>query len=93
VKGKGRPGVRRGSERRRNVGRPDPNTYRERFWEERLAGADTPRKKVYLLQNKMLADIEGLPSEHQDAARELAVIGLEDILDEIRIRVVEAARA
>lgn len=74
------------------MGRPDPNTYREKFWEERLAGADTPRKRVYLLQNKMLADIEGLPSEQQDAARELAVTGLEDILDEIRIRVAEAAR-
>lgn len=75
------------------MGRPDPNTYREKFWKERLAGADTPRKRVYLLQNKMLADIEGLPSEQQDAARELAAIGLEDILDEIRIRVAEAARA
>lgn len=75
------------------MGRPDLDTYREQFWEQRLAGADTPRKRVYLLQSKMLADIEGLPSEQQDAARELAVTGLEGILDKIRSQVIKEVRA
>lgn len=48
---------------------------------------------MFALQNKMLADIERLPPEMQDRARELATVRLTGILDEIQASVAEGAQA
>jgi len=68
---------------------PKSASGREQFWEDRIANASTPRKKVYALQSKMLADIERLPPHLQDEARAVAVAHLSDALDEIQIKLAE----
>lgn len=60
--------------------------YREFWWGEKLGAADTPKKKLTVLQAKLLADISKLPEEEQDPARDLAATLLEQVIDEIEIR-------
>jgi hypothetical protein len=75
------------------VAYPERETYRDTWWEARLKEADTPQKKVTVLQGKILADISKLPERHRDAARELAAHVLEGLVDEIQIKVAEEAWA
>lgn len=75
------------------MARPEMDTYRDQWWEQRLKQANTPRKKVHALQSKLLADLTRLPPEQQDAACELVVENLANLLDEVQIKVVEEAWA
>jgi hypothetical protein len=72
-----------------NVGRREDDSYREKWWEGKLAAADTPKKKVTVLQAKILADIQRLPENEREEALELAAVMLENLVDEIAIRVHE----
>lgn len=68
------------------MSRTKGEVYRDFWWGEKLEAADTPKKKLTVLQAKILADISKLPEEEQDPARELAVTLLEQVIDEIEIR-------
>ncbi|MFE0472400.1 hypothetical protein ACFW2V_12370 [Streptomyces sp. NPDC058947] len=71
------------------MARPEMETYRDRWWTDRLRAADTPKKRVHALQGKLLADISRLPEDQRDAAWEMAARELAGIIDEIHIKVAE----
>lgn len=71
------------------MARREDDSYRDKWWEDKLAGADTPKKKVTVLQAKILADIQKLPENQREEALELASVMLENLVDEIAIRIEE----
>lgn len=75
------------------MARPEMESYRDAWWENHIATADTPKKKVHALQGKILADISRLPEGRREAAWEMAARELTGILDEIQIKVAEEAWA
>lgn len=79
----------RGNGKDAYVSRREDDSYRDKWWEEKLAGADTPKKKVTVLQAKILADIQKLPEDQRGEALELAAVMLENLADEIAIRAEE----
>lgn len=71
------------------MARPDRSSHRDKWWEERLKGAQTPKAKVTVLQGKLLADLSRLPEQFQDEARDLTALLLEGVLDELAIKTIE----
>lgn len=79
------PGLRK----EENMTRPDFEKGRDRFYEERIAGAHTLRGKLHILQGKLLADVARLPDSMRDRAYEKACELLTGVIDEIEIMRVE----
>lgn len=71
------------------MARPETSQYRDEWWDKRLKSAQTPKARVTVLQNKILADISKLPEHRQDEARNFVALTLESVLDEIQIKVTE----
>jgi hypothetical protein len=62
---------------------------RDEYWENELRSAITPKDRVRVLQNKLLADIKKLPEEYRDAAQDLLALRLEDAIGEIQIKIAD----
>lgn len=81
--------MRLGLRREKKVARPDLEKGRDRFHEERIAGARSMRGKLHILQGKLLADVARLPDELRDKAYEKACDLVAGAIDEIEILRVE----
>jgi hypothetical protein len=62
---------------------------RDEYWENELRSAITPKDRVRVLQNKLLADTKKLPEEYRDAAQDLLALRLEDAIGEIQIKIAD----
>lgn len=75
------------------MARPECTPHRDRWWEERMKNAQTPKAKVTVSMNKILADLSRLPEEQQNPAREMVAMLLGGVIEEVEIKVAEEAWA
>jgi hypothetical protein len=68
------------------VARPECSSYRDEWWDNKLKGAKTPKGRVTVLQNKILADVSKLPEGLQDEMYERIASILEDALEEVALQ-------
>ncbi|MCP9209640.1 hypothetical protein [Streptomyces cucumeris] len=68
------------------MAKPECDSVRDSWWEDRIESAPSLKGKVYLLRDKVLADIARLPEGAQEGALDFARTALQDLLCEIEIR-------